>query len=209
MARKQPRTRAKSPTQARSRATVEVLVQATTRVLLKEGYAACTTNKVAAEAGVSIGSLYQYFPNKEALVLAAMGAHQERLKSAMAVRLAELTTADLGTAVGEMIRAMLEVRWLQPKLQRVLFEQVPRVGSLKRLHEMHRDYEPMVTAWLEANRERLGVADPSATAYVLIGAVEGVVERVLVERPNWLEVGVLEDHLARLVLSYLSAARAT
>ncbi len=198
----------KLPKQERSRDTVEVIVKATTRVLLKDGYEACTTNRVAAEAGVSIGSVYQYFPNKESLVMAVMERHQEELRETMVERLAQLAGADLPTAVREMVRALLAAQRLQPKLHRVLLEQVPRIGALRRLHELHGLYEPYVAAWLEANAPRLGLAHPSVAAYVLIGACEGVVTRVMLERPTWLEEGVLEEQLVRLILSYLGGAGA-
>lgn len=183
---------------------MEVIVQATTRVLLKEGYEACTTNRVAKEAGVSIGSLYQYFPNKKSLVVAVMERHQEQLRESIIARLAEVDGADLPTAVGEVVRALLSVQKLQPKLHRVLLEQVPRIGALKRLHELHGQYEPLIEAWLEANAPRLGLKHPTVAAYVLISACEGVVTRVMVERPAWLEQGVLEAQLVRLILSYLA-----
>ena len=75
MARKpltQPR---KQAAQARSRATVDALIEATARILVKEGFDKASTNRIAAKAGVSVGSLYQYFPSKEALVVAVMERH--------------------------------------------------------------------------------------------------------------------------------------
>lgn len=194
----------KKPSQGRSKATVEAIVQATARVLLKDGYEACTTNRVADEAGVSIGSVYQYFPNKESLVVAVMEGHLTQLQEALARRLGELGEADLPTAVREMVGAMLEVNRIQPRLHRVLLEQVPRIGAMKRLHELNDLYVPMVTAWLEAHQEQLDVPSPSVAAYVIVAAIEGVVTRVMLEKPSWLEQGVLEQQMVRLVLSYFA-----
>ena len=191
------------PSQVRSRETVEVIVQATARVLLKDGFEACTTNRVAEAAGVSIGSVYQYFPDKAALELAVMERHLAQLQEAMARRLGELAGAELEVVVREMVRAMLEVKRIQPRLHRVLLEQVPRIGALKRLHELHGQYEPLLTGWLEGHREALGGVSPSVAAFVLIAAVEGVLTRVMLERPAWVEAGLLEEQLTRLVLSYL------
>lgn len=202
MTKRRPPPR-RMPSQRRARDTVEDIVQATARVLLKEGFDACTTNRVAAVAGVSIGSVYQYFPNKEALVLAVMERHLGQMKDALAVRLSELASADLATAVREMVRAMLAVNRIQPRLHRVLLEQVPRIGALKRLHEMSAQYEPLITPWFEAHQEQIGVSSPSVAAFVLIAAVEGVLTRVMTERSSWVEQGVLEEHLSRLVLAYL------
>src|SRR6201999_513352 len=65
----------KSPVQARSTASVEAILEATIQVLLKVGKERLTTTRVAARAGVSVGTLYQYFPNKSALLQAALKRH--------------------------------------------------------------------------------------------------------------------------------------
>ncbi|MCC6333857.1 MAG: TetR family transcriptional regulator [Myxococcales bacterium] len=194
----------KRPSQGRSKATVEAIVQATARVLLKDGYEACTTNRVAETAGVSIGSVYQYFPNKESLVVAVMEGHLGQMQEALARRLGELSDADLPTVVKSMVGGMLEMHRIQPRLHRVLLEQVPRIGALKRLHELNDQYEPLVAAWLEAHQEQLELPNPGAAAYVMIAAVEGVVSRVMLEKPGWVELGVLEPQLTRLILGYLA-----
>ncbi|MEW5740210.1 MAG: TetR/AcrR family transcriptional regulator [Myxococcota bacterium] len=194
----------KRPSQGRSRATVEAIVQATARVLLKDGYEACTTNRVAEAAGVSIGSVYQYFPNKESLVVAVMERHLGQMQEALVRRLGEMADADLPTVVRGMVGGMLEMHRIQPKLHRVLLEQVPRIGAMKRLHELNDQYEPMVAAWLEAHQGELDLPSPSVAAYVMIAAVEGVVSRVMVEKPSWVELGLLEQQLTRLLLGYLA-----
>ena len=76
----------KSPSQKRSQLTVAALREATARILVKEGYEAASTNKIAAAAGVSIGSLYQYFPSKEALVAAVIDHHTQEICSWFARR---------------------------------------------------------------------------------------------------------------------------
>ena len=79
MARRPQTSPRKMASQKRSRATVDALVEATARILMKEGYDRASTNKIAAMAGVSIGSLYQYFPSKEALVAAVIERHTQEL----------------------------------------------------------------------------------------------------------------------------------
>ena len=74
---------------------------------------------------------------------------------------------------------------------------------MRRLHELNGQYAPLVEAWLETHRDQLGITNPSVAAWVLIGAVEGVLSRVLMEKPGWLELGLLQEHLTRLVLNYL------
>src|SRR5580700_8543077 len=73
----------KAPGQARSQETVAVILEASARILESEGVRGFNTNAIAAKAGVSIGSLYQYFPNKDAIVLALIGSYEEGLHDAV------------------------------------------------------------------------------------------------------------------------------
>lgn len=207
MASHRPVSLRKEPSQRRSKELVDIIVKATTRVLLKEGYEGCTTNRVAEVAGVSIGSVYQYFPNKESLVVRVMERHQEKLFAVMSEHLATLQNATLERAARTLVRAMLDAHRVDPRLHRVLREQVPRIGALKDLHERYSAYEPMVTAWLEAHRDQLGPSEPAVATWMLIAAVDGVLGRVLVDRPGWLEQEQLAEELERLIVAYLRGAR--
>ena len=77
MARKPLTNPRKYASQDRSRATVDALVEATARILIREGFDKASTNRIAEVAGVSVGSLYQYFPSKEALVAALIDRHNQ------------------------------------------------------------------------------------------------------------------------------------
>ncbi len=79
----------KTPVQQRSRRTVDEILGAAARILVEDGYSAMTTNDVAAAAGVSIGSLYQYFPNKDALLRALVERHLDAVERALATRAAQ------------------------------------------------------------------------------------------------------------------------
>ncbi len=208
MANRRPTpTSRRVPHQARAHVTVDAVIAATAQILLKDGYDECTTNRVAKVAGVSIGSLYQYFPDKEALIVAVMEQHLTRMRESLEARLLELGDVELPQAITEMVRAMLDVHRIQPRLHRVLLEQVPRIGELKRLHELSSQFAPAVTAWLEAHKSELSVDSVSEAVFVLIAAVEGVLTRALLQRPGWLEAGVLERSIARLMLAYLAPQR--
>src|SRR5262249_7474993 len=83
LARKKRTDLRKLPVQERSRVTVEALLEATARILVKEGFDAASTNRIAAVAGVSVGSLYQYFPSKESLVAALIDRHNQQIMQAV------------------------------------------------------------------------------------------------------------------------------
>ena len=194
----------KTPTQVRSRATVDAIVDATARVLVRDGYDALSTNRVAKEAGVSVGSLYQYFPGKEALVAAVMEQYASRMQESIAARLQAAppaaTTEEVAT---DIIRAMLVAQQAEPRLHRALVEQVPRIGALRRLHELFTNYERLVEAWLEANADRSEIADAHVASFVLVAAVEGLVNRATLDRPDLVASGRLEEQILRLVLAYV------
>jgi len=199
----------KKPAQQRSRATVDAIVDATARVLVRDGYDALSTNRVAKEARVSVGSLYQYFPGKEALVAAVMEQYASRMQENIAARLQDAGAAATAEEVAtEMIRAMLAAQQAEPRLHRALVEQVPRIGALRRLHELFTNYERLVAAWLAENLERIEVKDVDTASFVLVAAVEGLVNRAILDRPELVSSGKIEEHILRLVLAYVVPSHA-
>lgn len=126
----------KEPRQARSRATVDAIVQAGARVLGDRGWAGFTTNKVAEVAGVSIGSLYQYFPDKLSLIEAVRSHHFEDvlrvIRKAMDGRKPVRQFAE--ALVDGMIAAHLE----HPALHRVMLDEVPGHAGSRSAHESFR-----------------------------------------------------------------------
>jgi AcrR family transcriptional regulator len=104
------RRRRKEPRQSRGRTTVDIILKATARVLLEDGYDAFTTKRVAQVAGVSIGSLYQYFPNKQALLVALVENHQQTRVEQLGRMISEL--APLEEAIPRYIEAMIETQRL-------------------------------------------------------------------------------------------------
>src|SRR5580704_19393298 len=100
-----PRKRA---SQQRSRATVNALVEATARILVREGFDKASTNRIAEEAGVSIGSLYQYYPCKEALVAAVIDRHNRETMKVVRRALTEVTSQPIEKAVRRLVTVAIE-----------------------------------------------------------------------------------------------------
>lgn len=139
MARAIPTTPRKSATQKRSQAMVETLLDATARVLTREGYDRASTNRIAATAGVSVGSLYQYFPNKEALVAALVARHNRQMLELLRDALKEVASFDLATAIGELVRAAVDAHLVDSALHRIFAEQVPRLGQLAKIDALQQE----------------------------------------------------------------------
>lgn len=192
----------KSPRQARSRATVDAILEACARVLVEEGYDRASTNRVAKVAGVSVGSLYQYFPSKEALVLALFERHSSRMLALLADSLRELGDAPIPEAVRTYVRAMMAAHRVEPELHRALVEQVLHLG-LEHLSEVQRTARTLVRSYLERHQHEILTKDLDAAAFVLVAAVEAVTHGAMLEQTELFASAVLEDEVCALVLRYL------
>lgn len=196
----------KPPRQERSRETVRAILEAAARVFEEHGVAGATTDRIAERAGVSIGSLYQYFPNKEALVAALV---EDQLDTKNAQTLAELqrvATLPMAEAVRAMITLTLDNHRREPELRRVLLEQVPRVGRMARIAELHQGTHKLVTALFTARKRELAIEDPDMAAFILVAAIEAIAQRAVLFEPQRLRDPALIDEATSMVTRYLGVA---
>src|SRR6185503_12341419 len=196
----------KRPRQARSRETVSAILAATSRVLVKHGFDGLTTNAVAAAAGVSIGSLYQYFPNKEALVAGLIEHHIEAINGAIFAELTRVAELPIAQAARRVIELTIRAHAIEPELHRVLTEQVPRIGKLARLRELDEIVHRMVAGLLAHRRADIAVVDVELAAFVLVSAIEAIVHRAALLYPDKLRDPRLVDEATRVVTRYLGVA---
>jgi AcrR family transcriptional regulator len=196
----------KRPRQDRSRATVESILEATARVLVKRGFDGLTTNLVAEAAGVSIGSLYQYFPNKAALVGALIEKHVENMTQLALVELTRVAQLPMPEAIRSVIEAMIRAHAAQPELHRVLTEQVPRVGRMAKLREIEAITHRMVAGLLASRKPELAIEDPDMAAFVLVSAIEAITHRAALFAPELLRDPRLVDETCTMVRRYLGVA---
>jgi AcrR family transcriptional regulator len=195
----------KKPQQQRARATIDALLTATARILVKEGFDRASTNRIAEEAGVSVGSLYQYFPGKEALVAALIERHIDEMMSLFASAFERFAALPLGEAARAIVRLQLRAHSIDPKLHQVLTEQVPRIDKLDRIRDVERSVTEMVRGYLTAHRHEIDVRDLDLASFLLVQAVEGVTHAALLHEHN-LDDQRLEDEITMLVLRYLGAS---
>src|SRR5215469_5138465 len=186
MARKPATNPRKSASQERSRLTVDALLEATARVLVKDGYDRASTNKIAAVAGVSIGSLYQYFPGKEALVAAVIDRHKNEMMEVIRNTLIRAAARPIEAAARELVSAGIGAHRVNPKLHRVLTEQIPRVGRLENIEAIERDTHALVRGYLDAHRNEIDVADLDVAAFVCVTAVEALAHTAVLHHPEML-----------------------
>jgi len=206
MARK-PLTKArKVASQERSRATVEALVEATARILVKDGFDKASTNRIAQVAGVSVGSLYQYFPSKEALVAAVIERHQQEIMQTVRSELAGVLEQPLEKAVRKLVAVAFKAHRVDPKLHRVLAEQIPRVGKLEKLESFNVENYTLFRMYLESHRDELLVEDLELASFVCVTSIEALTHNAVLHYCKMLSDEAMEaltDEGARLVIRYL------
>lgn len=206
MARKPSTNPRKQASQERSRATVDALVEATARILVDEGYDHASTNRIAEKAGVSIGSLYQYFPGKDALVAAVIDRHKEDVMRVVRRALAEVNALPVEAGVRTLVKVAIDAHRVDPKLHRVLTEQMPRTGRLEQLETFQREAQSRFAAYLAGHRDELRPLDVELAAFVCVSSIEAVTHGAVLHRPDLLKKAAVEtlvDEATRLIVAYL------
>lgn len=191
----------KEPRQARSRATVETIIEAGARILSDEGWAGFTTNKVADLAGVSIGSLYQYFPDKLSLVDAIRRRHLDDCLAVMQKsRPKGLSPMQFVT---NLVHAMIAAHSIYPGLHRVLLDDAPSSDDYRNPNsEFEIEYLAYYADAVAAYRNRqLSKADHT-TALIISDAIDGVIHNAA--RRDMLVDPAIQSELIRLISLYIS-----
>ncbi|MCO4773679.1 MAG: TetR/AcrR family transcriptional regulator [Deltaproteobacteria bacterium] len=194
----------RKPSQERSRVTVEAILEGASQVLRSEGLAACGTTKIAKRAGVSVGTLYQYFPNKESIFEELIDRLlDQRAAARSAVVEATEDTEDLGAAVRSLMDQLLAVHMADPELQHELHKYEATRG-FTRLEKYEQQMQGVVAAALEKHAARLRPLNTPLAARVLVHAMTGVVERMSRENPRMLGEPAVRREIAALLAGYVS-----
>ncbi len=205
MTSSKPKNPRRSPRQERAHATVEALLTATAQILVKEGYARASTNRIAKRAGVSIGSLYQYFPNKDALVNELLEQLVDQQFGRLATTLAQSLNQDasLEQTISMVLRAMVHSQQMDLTLTRILFEQIPRTGQFELARLWHSRATDTLAIALETRRHQLRPQNLQLTAYILVQTYTGVFNTAVLSRPDLLQDDSLLEEMEDMLLRYL------
>jgi AcrR family transcriptional regulator len=187
----------KSPRQARALATVDAIFEAAARIIEEAGTAGLTTNHIAERAGVSVGSLYGYFPNKEAILVAMARRQLDRDRQVIGATLAGALASGSPEPERPVVRALMALHADRSPVRRAI------MGAHIAHGLGHEHAEPVrdVAARL---RESTGqTLDDPARIFVLTRAVIGIVRAAFEERSPLFGSPALEDELCRLIGFYL------
>jgi AcrR family transcriptional regulator len=194
----------KSPVQARSSASVEAILKATIQVLLKVGKERLTTTRVAARAGVSVGTLYQYFPNKGALLRAALQRHLDEIGTVIETVCREQAGASLEKMATTLVTSFLEAKMKDPKASVALYLVSSDVDGARITRETGQKVSRAIRSMLASARDELK-RDPELASMMLQGAMNGVSRRLLESASPEVDYERLRDELVFLACGYLRA----
>ncbi|MGB3637505.1 MAG: TetR/AcrR family transcriptional regulator [Rivularia sp. (in: cyanobacteria)] len=193
----------KLPQQERSRITVEAILEATAHILAEEGYDKTNTNHIAERAGVSIGSLYQYFPNKESLMVALMEQHAGEMLELVKLKLNNLFDSPLEIAIPELVRAVIAAHAINPRLHQVLHEEIPRSERLQQMQRADERIAELLRAYLKRWEKRIHPQNLEMTVFILSRTVESLCHSAVIEHPKFVSDSQFEKEVSNLLISYL------
>jgi AcrR family transcriptional regulator len=194
----------KSPIQARSQASVDAILKATIQVLLSVGKDRLTTTRVAHRAGVSVGTLYQYFPNKNALLRAAVQQHMDQVGSALESACREQAGQPLQQMATAVITSFLAAKMKDPQTSAALYTIASGVDGAKIVREMSRKANRAIVTMLKSSSEKLQ-SDPELVSSMLQASMAGVSRRLLDSPSPHLDYETIRDELVFLACAYLRA----
>jgi AcrR family transcriptional regulator len=160
------------PVQVRSHETVNVILEASARILESDGTRGFNTNAIAAKAGVSIGSLYQYFPNKDSIVLALITSFEETFHDTVVKAAQEGKGQGLKTRIRLVIRALVSAHYYRPRLKRVLEAEEERLGSEADGSEFHANLLQL----LREHKDEMAMPVSRVTERVFMAILRAVVD---------------------------------
>jgi AcrR family transcriptional regulator len=197
----------KTPIQARSAASVSAILEATIQVLLKTGKERLTTTRVAARAGVSVGTLYQYFPNKSALLQAVVKRHFSEITNAIEAVCQQQKGKSLREMATALVTAFLEAKMRDVSTSVALYSVGGDVDAAKVVRQWGQSTSKAVAEMLESATDQL-TADPQLVATMLQGAMAGVSRRLLESHSPEKEVDAVRRELITLACAYVNASSA-
>jgi AcrR family transcriptional regulator len=197
----------KSPMQSRSVASVDAILAATIQVLLRVGKERLTTTRVAARAGVSIGTLYQYFPNKSSLLGAVLRRHMDDVASAIECTCREQAGRTLEQMRAALINAFLAAKMRDVRISVALYAVSADLDGVKIAQKVGVRSQKAIACMLETTTDPL-TRDPQLIAAMLQGTMAGVSRRLVESAAPEKQFDSWREELIFLCCSYLQACTA-
>lgn len=195
----------KTPLQARSTVTVQAIMEATIQVLLKDGRSKLTTTRIAERAGVSVGTLYQYFPNKTSLLKAILKEHLDHVALAMEVACAAAQGRPLATMAEAITFAFVQAKFRSIDISSALYAISDDVEGKQIARTMHARATKAMSALFQTASEK-DIQNPDTVAATLLNAMAGVSRATLEMGVVHGTMATMQKELATMTRAYLEAS---
>ena len=195
----------KTPLQARSTVTVEAISEATIQVLLSHGADRLTTTRVAQRAGVSVGTLYQYYPNKQSLLFAVLENHLTNVMATVEAACENACHKPLAEMIREMVEAFVDAKMDRADISVALYQVAADVGGPALIKRINQRSRKTVEAMLETASDIKLPPDKFAID-IMLSAMAGAMRSLLEAGPSPATARRARDQLVLLCQSYMTAA---
>jgi len=194
----------KTPVQVRATVTVQAISEATIQVLLSQGAERLTTTRVADRAGVSVGTLYQYFPNKRSLLFAALEDHLEKVTEEVECACGKARRKPLAEMIQEVVEAFVDAKIASADISVALYKVAPDVGGLALVKRVTQRMRQAIVRMLESAPDAKTSPDEFAVQ-MMLAAMSGAMRSVLETGGSPAMMRKLREHLVVLCQSYMAA----
>jgi AcrR family transcriptional regulator len=195
----------KRPIQARSAVTVESISEATIQVLLRHGAERLTTTRVAERAGVSVGTLYQYYPNKRSLLFAVLEHHMNNVAARVEAACESACHKPLEEMVRDTVEAFVDAKMERADISAALYRVSTDVGGPALIKRISQRSRKAVEAMLQTAPDAKSPPDKFAID-IMLAAMAGAIRSLLEDEPSPGTVRKLREQLVLLCQSYMMAA---
>jgi AcrR family transcriptional regulator len=193
----------RSPRQTRSRETVAVILDATTRVLVQDGVDSFNTNRIAEIAGISIGSLYQYFPNKDALLLALNQRHVHQMHDIVHSAMLDARGLPLPLVITKLIHAFVLAHTIDPGLHRALTAHAWRLKTSDDADSRGQETLAQLQHLVAMNRSIVVPKNTDLAVQLMLHTVHALVHKAVIDEDSPASRAEMEAEITQIVLGYL------
>jgi len=190
------------PKQRRARQTVEAVLDAVMRIVKREGVKGVTTNRIAEVAGVSVGSIYQYFPDKSAIFIALHERHIQQIDRLVETKLVENAESPLDEMIRAMVEAMIEAHETDPEFYGLLMAEVPHraEGTRDFAVRLHGAFRLAISSRAHELKPRRNL---DKVVFIVTHMVESLSHGAVLRRPPGLSLAAAKEEAVRAVLAYV------
>lgn len=192
----------KQPVQARSEITVDALLEASVQVLLAVGYRKLTTTRVAERAGVSVGTLYQYFPNRESLIVAVIERYLREILSSVEQACQILRHSSLDDLANGLVEAFISAKWKRVELSRAMHEPLVDLSAVELVRAAAENAAGCVADVVRSCNDA-SFREEQPLALLIVMACSSLLQTAIADERKGLDVVSLRVHMRALVVGYL------